>query len=164
MRSTLSLTAMMACLALASCASAPPQLYEGPALPDIQTALIGAPRAPNDRTAARIRILSADNARGDPIRVTSRSIRVRPRGVCIEARATTSTLDSMESELCFNAYAGNNYEVRASVTGASSGLPTAVPDMHEMPELEDAQSGPFFISRLFVIDMTTREIVASTSP
>ena len=164
MKSTLSITAMVFCLALSSCAITPLQVYEGPALPDSQTALIGAPRPPNDRTAARIRILSADNARGASVQVTGRSIRVRPRGVCIEARATTSTLDSMESELCFNAYAGNRYEVRASVTGASAGMPTAVPDMQEMPELEGAQSGPFFISRMFVIDMTTREIVASSSP
>ena len=164
MRLTTCIAALVVCLALASCASAPLQVYEGPPLPDSQTALIGAPRPPNDRTAARIRILSADNARGGSVQVTSRSIRVRPRGVCIEARATTSTLDSMESELCFNAYAGNHYEVRASVTGASTGMPTAVPDMQEMPELEGAQSGPFFVERMFVIDMTTREIVASTSP
>lgn len=70
----------------------------------------------------------------------------------------------MESELCFNAYAGSYYEVRASVTGASAGMPTAVPDMQELPELEGAQSGPFFIARVFVIDMTTRAVVASTSP
>lgn len=164
MRSTRSIAAVVFCLALASCASTPLQVYEGPPLPDSQTALIGAPRPPNDRTAARVRILSADNARGESVQVTSRSIRVRPRGVCIEARATTSTLDSMESELCFNAYAGNRYEVRALVTGASTGMPTAVPDMQEMPELEGAQSGPFFVARVFVIDMTTREIVASTSP
>jgi len=164
MRLTISIAGLVVCLALASCASTPLQVYEGPPLLDSQTALISAPRPPNDRTAARVRILSADDARGESVQVTSRSIRVRPRGVCIEARATTSTLDSVESELCFNAYAGNRYEVRASVSGASAGMPTAVPDMQEMPELEGAQSGPFFISRMFVIDMTTREIVASASP
>lgn len=155
---------MITCMALTSCASQPQQVYAGAERADIQTALIGAPRAPNDRTAARIRILSIDDARGERVPVTNRSLRVLPRGVCIEARATTSTLDSMESELCFNAYAGNRYEVRASVTGASTGMPTAVPNMQEMPELEGAQSGPFFVARVFVIDMTTREIVASASP
>ncbi len=164
MRSTLSVAAIMVCSALVSCAHEPLQVYAGPALPDGQTALIGAPRAPNDRTAARIRILSADDARGGRVPVTSRSLRVVPRGVCIEARATTSTLDSMESELCFNAYAGSYYEVRAVVSGASYGTPTAVVDIDELPELQNAHSGPFSISRLFVIDMATREIVASASP
>ena len=164
MRSTLSVAATVFCLALASCASEPAQMYAGPALPDSQTALIGAPRAPNDRTAARIRILSVDDARGGRIPVSSRIFRVSPRGVCLEARATTSTLDSMESELCFNAYAGGQYEVRALVSGASTGLSTALPDFDDLPELENAHSGPFFVSRLFVLDMTTREIVASASP
>ena len=164
MRSTLAVAAAVFCLALASCASEPLQIYSGPALPDGQTALIGAPRAPNDRTAARIRILSVDDARGGSIPVSSRNFRVAPRGVCLVARATTSTLDSMESELCFNAYAGGHYEVRALVSGASTGLPTALPDLNDLPELDNAHSGPFFVSRLFVLDMTTREIVASASP
>ena len=156
--------ATLSCLASASCATGSLQVYEGPPLPDNQTALIAAPRAPNDRTAANIRILSADNARGEAVRVTSRSIRVVPRGVCIQARARTSTLDTMVSELCFNAYAGIRYEVRASVSGASSGGATAVPDVNASPGLQNAQSGPFFISRLFVMDMSTGLIVASASP
>ncbi len=165
MRLTRSVAVLMFCLALASCASGPLQMYEGSALPDSQTALISAPRAPNDRTAANIRILSADDSRGEAIRVTSRSIRVVPRGVCIEVRATSSTQDSMVSELCFNAYAGSRYEVRASVAGVLSSAPTAVADIiDDLPDLQNAQSGPFSISRLFVMDMSTRRIVASASP
>lgn len=165
MKLTQSTAIVMFCLTLASCASGPLQIYSGPALPDNQTALISAPRAPNDRTAANLRILSADDARGEEIRVTSRSIRVVPRGVCIEVRATSSTQDSMVSDLCFDAYAGGRYEVRASVSGASSGASTAVTDIVDgLPDLQNAQSGPFSVTRLFVIDTSTRRIVASASP
>jgi hypothetical protein len=164
MRLTHFTVAVIFSLTLTSCASGALQIYAGPALPDSQTALILAPRAPSDRTAANIRILSADDARGNPVQVTSRSIRVIPRGVCIEARATSSTQDSMVSELCFNAYAGNSYQVRASVLGASRGTTTATPDINSLPDLPNAQTGPFRISRLFVVDRDTGMIVASTSP
>ena len=115
MRSTRSVAAVMYCLALASCASGPLQIYEGPALPDSETALISALSSPNDRMAANVRILSADDRLGGVVPVTSRSIRVLPRGVRVEARATTSTMDSMSADLCFNAYAGNRYEARRSL-------------------------------------------------
>jgi len=151
-------------LTLTSCANGPLQIYAGPPRPDTETALILAPRAPNDRTAANIRILSADDARGNPVQVTSRSIRVVPRGVCIEARATSSTQDSMVSELCFNAYAGSSYQVRASVSGVSSGTPTAVADIETVTDLPNAQTGPFRVSRLFVVNRDTGTIVASSSP
>ncbi|MGI9257230.1 MAG: hypothetical protein ACR2QQ_00205 [Gammaproteobacteria bacterium] len=150
---------------MSSCASGPLQLYDGPPLPDSQTALIAAPRSPNDRLAANIRILSIDDVRGNPVRVTSRSVRVIPRGVCVEARATSSTQDSMESELCFNAYGGNRYELRASVVGASTGIQTAVTDIiDDLPDLRSAQSGPFRISRLYIVDVATLQIVASANP
>jgi hypothetical protein len=87
-----------------------------------------------------------------------------PRGVCIEARATSSTQDSLVSELCFNAYAGNSYQVRASVSGASSGTPTAVADIETVTDLPNAQTGPFRVSRLFVVNRDTGTIVASSSP
>jgi len=164
MRLILSAVAVIFSLTLTSCASGPLQVYGGVPLPDAETALITAPRAPNDRTAANIRILAADDARGNPVPVTSRSIRVLPRGVCIEARATTSTQDSMVSELCFNAYAGSSYEVRASVSGASLGAPTAVADIETVTDLPNAQSGPFRVSRLFVVDRDTGMIVAATNP
>jgi hypothetical protein len=164
MRLRFSAVAAIFSLTLTSCASGALQIYAGPALPDSQTALILAPRAPSDRTAANIRILSADDARGNPVEVTSRSIRVVPRGVCIEARATSSTQDSMVSELCFNAYAGSSYEVRASVSGASRGTTTATADINTVPDLPNAQTGPFRVSRLFVTDASTGTIVASSSP
>jgi hypothetical protein len=164
MRLTHSTVAVFFSLTLTSCASGPVQIYAGPALADSQTALILAPRAPSDRTAANVRILSADDARGNPVEVTSRSIRVVPRGVCIEARATSSTQDSLVSELCFNAYAGSSYEVRASVSGASRGTTTATPDINSVPDLPNAQTGPFRVSRLFVVDRDSGTIVASSSP
>ena len=164
MRPILCTVAAIFSLTLTSCANGTLQIYAGPALPDNQTALIVAPRAPSDRTAANVRILSADDARGNPVEVTSRSIRVVPRGVCIEARATSSTQDSLVSELCFNAYAGNSYEVRASVTGASRGTTTATPDINDAPDLQNAQTGPFRISRLFVVDRGTGAIVAVSNP
>ncbi len=163
MRLTRSVAAMMYCLALAACASGPLQIYQGPGLPDSETALISALRSTSDRMAANVRILSADDARGEAVPVTSRSIRVLPRGVCVEARATTSTMDSMSADLCFNAYAGNRYEVRAAVSGATSGA-TAGDVGGDTQGLLGSQSGPFTVSRLFVIDMSTRRIVASASP
>ncbi len=163
MRSTQSVASMMLCLVLAACASGPIQIYEGPARLDSETALISAPGARRDRLAANVRILSADDRLGGVVPVTSRSIRVIPRGVCVEARATTSTMDSMSADLCFNAYAGNRYEVRATVSGATSGV-TAADVLDDTQELFSSQSGPFRVSRLFVIDMSTREIVASASP
>ena len=164
MRPTHFVAAVTFCLTLTSCATGPLQIYGGTALPDNQTALISAPRPPSDRTAANVRILSADDPRGETVRITSRSIRVLPRGVCIEARATSSTLDFLASELCFDAYAGSRYEVRASVTGSTSSTPTQVADINDMPDLPNTQSGPFFVTRLFVMDMSTRRIVASVSP
>ena len=133
--SAYSVSALVLSAGLVSCASGPLQLYDGPALPDSQTALIVAPRASSDRLAASIRILSVDNIRGDPVEVSSRSVRIIPRGVCVDARATSSTQDSMQSELCFNAYGGYRYEVRASVAGVAGGGQTAVADMMEdMPD------------------------------
>ncbi len=163
MRSRQSVASMMFCLVLAACASGPLQIYEGPALPDSETALISAPRPPSDRAAANVRILSADDLRGEVVPVSSRSIRVVPRGVCVEARATTSTMDSMSADLCFNAYAGNRYEVRAAVSGATSGA-TAGNVSGDTEGLRGSQSGPFTVSRLFVIDTSTQRIVASASP
>ena len=164
MKLTQSTFIVMFCLTLTSCASGPLQIYAGPALSDSQTALIRAPRAPSDRTAANVRILSVDDVRGNTVQVTSRSIRVVPRGVCIEARGTSSTQDSMVSELCFNAYAGSSYQVRASVSGASRGTTTATPNVNDAPDLQNAQTGPFRISRLFVVDMSTGTIVAVSNP
>ncbi len=163
MRSRQSVASMMFCLVLAACASGPLQIYEGPARPDSETALISAPRTPNDRLAANVRILSTDDRLGGVVPVTSRSIRVIPRGVCIVARATTSTMDSMSADLCFNAYAGNRYEVRAAVSGAASGV-TAADVLDDTQELLNSRTGPFTVSRLFVIDTATRTIVASASP
>ncbi len=166
MRSRQSVASMMFCLVLAACASGPLQIYEGPALPDSETALIIAPPRSSDRLAANIRILSADDRLGEVVPVTSRSIRVTPRGVCIEARATTSTLDSFSTELCFNAYANIRYEVRAEVTGFSSaGRTVQVGDIFDDTQpVSSAQTGPYNVSRLFVLDMSTRMIVASVRP
>ena len=165
MKLTQSTVIVMFCLTLTSCASGPLQIYAGPALSDSQTALIRAPRAPSDRTAANVRILSVDDARGNIVQVTSRSIRVVPRGVCIEARGTSSTQDSMVSDLCFDAYAGSRYEVRALVSGFASSAPAQVADIVDgLPDLPGAQTGPFSVTRLFVIDTSTRRTVASTSP
>ncbi len=163
MRSRQSVASMMFCLVLAACASGPLQIYQGPARPDSETALISAPRPSNDRLAANVRILSTDDRLGGVVPVTSRSIRVIPRGVCVKARATTSTMDSMSADLCFNAYAGNRYEVRASVSGSTSGV-TAADVLDDTQDLLNSRSGPFTVSRLFVIDMSTRTIVASASP
>ncbi len=163
MRSTRSVAAVMYCLALASCASGPLKIYEGPPLPDSETALISARSPPNDRMAANVRILSADDRLGGVVPVTSRSIRVLPRGVCVEARATTSTMDSMSADLCFNAYAGNRDEVRAAVSGATSAGVTAGDARGDTQGLLGSQSGPFTVSRLFVMDMSARRIVASAS-
>ena len=163
MRSRQSVASMVFCLVLAACASGPLQIYEGPARPDSETALISAPRSSNDRLAANVRIQSSDDRLGGVVPVTSRSIRVIPRGVCIVARATTSTMDSMSADLCFNAYAGNRYEVRASVTGSASGV-TAADVLDDTQDLLSSRSGPFTVSRLFVIETATRTIVASASP
>ncbi len=164
MRLTRPVAAVMCSLALASCATGPLQIYEGPSLPDTDTALISAPRLPDDRTAANVRILSVENARGEVIRVTSRSVRILPRETCIEARATTSTLDSMSADLCFEPYSGGRYEVRASVSESTSSAPTQVDVGDVLQALPNVQSGPFNVSRLFVMDMATRRIVASSSP
>ena len=72
-------------------------------------------------------------------------------------------MDSLSADLCFNAYAGNRYEVRASVSGAASGE-TAADVLDDTQELLNSRSGPFTVSRLFVIDMSTGTIVASASP
>jgi hypothetical protein len=163
MRCTRPFGAISACLALASCTVTPLQIYEGPALPDDQTALISVQRQTSDRTAATVRILSVDTPRGEPIFTRTNSVRVLPRATCIEAVARSSTLDRLAAELCFATYAGGHYEVRALTSG--SPLP---------PQLQAAggdiqittipQSGPYNVSRLFVIDSVTREILAVAEP
>ena len=158
-----SITAISAFPVLASCAATPLQGYDGPALPADQTALISVQRPSSDRTAATIRILTYDTARGDVVAVRAGSVRVLPRATCIEAFARSSTLDTLTAELCFDTYAGGLYEAGALISG--SPLPPQLQSAGDDIQISTIpQSGPFNISRLFVIDAVTREILAVAEP
>ena len=158
-----SFSTVSASLALASCATTPSQSYPEPGLPDALTALISVPRHSSDRTAATVRILSVDTPQGEIVRVSTNSLRIVPRSTCIEAFARTSTLDTFSASLCFETYAGQRYEVRALTEGTR--LPPQLRASGENVQMTaNTQSGPYNVTRLFVIDAATREIVAVAEP
>jgi len=150
-------------LASIACTTGPIKGYEGPALPDNETALISAQRVSNDRTVARVRIRSYDTVRGEAIAVRADRVRVFPRRTCVEAVATTSTLDSFAAELCFEAVQGRHYEIRA-LTRGSPLPPQLVSSGADIPITVNPESGPFTVTMLLVIDASTQEIVAAAEP
>lgn len=110
-----------------------------------------------------VSILTLDTPRGEVIRVRTRSIRVLPRETCIGVRARTSTLDYHSADLCFEPYAGSDYEVIAQAAG--SPLPMQVQIEGDASGMViDSQNGPFMITRVMVVDVATREIVAVSEP
>jgi hypothetical protein len=103
---------------LAACVNAPIKAYDGPTLEDAETALIRVQPRSSDRIEAIVRILSFDSARGEVVPIETTSLRVQPRGVCVEASATTSSMDQFVANLCFESKAGRHYEVRALTRGS----------------------------------------------
>ena len=153
------LAALLCCLAITSCTTAAFKGYEGAVRPDSDTALIRVQKISNDRTAARIRIRSFDTARGDVVPVRVDRLRVLPRRTCVEAAATSSTLDRYAAELCFEPTEGRNYEIRA-LTRGSPQPPQLVSTGYDIPIQVNAESGPFNVTTLFIVDMTTHDVVA----
>ena len=138
-------------IALASCASTVLQVYEGPARPDDQTALVTVERPGSNRGDATIQIVSVDTPRGDIIPVTARTVRLLPRETCLGVRARSSSVATVSFELCFEAYAGRLYELRALTQGET--VPLEIGD-------RNVGQGSFGVDRVYVIDISTQETVA----
>lgn len=149
--------------AAVACTTRPLKGYEGPLRLDSETALIRVERISNDRTAARVRIRSFDTARGEVIPVRADRIRVLPRRTCIEATATSSTLDRFSAELCFEPVEGGQYEIRALTRGSPQPNQLATTG-GEIPVAINSASGPFQVTMLLIVDSSTLEIVAAAEP
>lgn len=148
-------------LLLSACASTALQGYEGRPRPDTETVLISVQRTSGDRGATTIRITSIESPRGEPILVTTTSVRLLPREMCVGVVARTSTLDTMAADLCFEGFAGSHYEVLAVVSG--SPLPTQLMTTSDFPSvIAQPESGPYDVDRLLMVDVATRAIVADT--
>ena len=156
------LSVFAAALALTACASTTLQGYAGPVLPDGETALVSVQRTSGDRMAATLRITAVEALRQEPTSVTATSIRVLPGDTCLGVRARTSTLHTFSPELCFEAYAGTRYEIIAQVQGSSA--PPQLESETGGVTMRNTQNGPFFVTRVLIIDSATREIVAAATP
>lgn len=151
---------ILACLVLGSCATTVLQGYEGPARPDAETALIYTKRASTQTVGTRlgsVNIVSIRLPHGI-LTTNSRSARVLPGERCIEVQARSSSVSPVTAELCFWAYAGSIYEIRVLVAGME----------RELEYAEDGwlivESGPSTVTRIWMVDAATSEVVAVFTP
>ncbi len=158
MRSTQAALGLIVTQALTSCASGPLQGYPGTSRPDSETALIEVERTKQGPLAPNVQITSIDEPRGDVIPVTARSVRLLPGEVCVGALATISTQDQQSAELCFEASAGLIYEIRVLVTGTTRDFEDSLGGQRPV------QSVPFRITRIWIVDKATLEVVATFTP
>ncbi|MCZ6498652.1 MAG: hypothetical protein O6765_08005 [Gammaproteobacteria bacterium] len=149
---------LAATFALTSCASRALQGYPGSPRPDSRTALVEVERATRSPLAANLQITSIDAPRGEVIPVTASSVRLLPGEVCVGVLATSSTLGQESAELCFDTFAGSTYEIRVLVEGA----PRDFED--NLGGLRAVQGPPFGITRIWIVNAATREVVASFTP
>lgn len=158
MRSMQAALGLVATFALMSCASRALQGYPGAPRPDSRTALVEVERATRSPLAANLQITSIDAPRGEVIPVTASSVRLLPGEVCVGVLATSSTLGQESAELCFDTFAGSTYEIRVLVEGA----PRDFED--NLGGLRAVQGPPFGITRIWIVNAATREVVASFTP
>ncbi len=146
---------LIVALALMSCAGGPLQGYPGTSRPDNETALVEVERTTRSPLAANVRITSIDAPRGEVIPMTARRVRLLPGEVCVGAVASVSALIQQAAELCFDASAGAIYEIRVLVAGT----PRELEDLERI-----VQSEPFAITRIWIVDAATLEVVATFTP
>jgi len=146
---------ILTCLVLASCASTALQGYEGRARPNDETALITTRRAGYRHLS--VDIVSIQLPHGT-LPTKTRRARVLPGERCIEVRARSTAVVSMTAELCFWAYSGSIYEIRVSVAGREREL--------ELGEGEQrpVESIPTTVTRIWMVDAATSEVVAVYTP
>ena len=78
--------------------------------------------------------------------------------VCVQAEATTSTMDHEEALMCFDAYEGREYEIRVLVRGVRR-------DLYDSQDgRRTVERGPFRITRFMIVDASSSETVASREP
>ena len=111
------LTAM--CSSLMSCASRTLQGYEGAALLDDETALIVVQMPERMRGVRRAEITSVQLPHGT-MAVETRRARVLPGDTCIAVHALSDSLESSSGSLCFEAEAGESYELRVRTVPTDS--------------------------------------------
>ncbi|MFP6828976.1 MAG: hypothetical protein VCC36_08065 [Gammaproteobacteria bacterium] len=151
----LQMTTVLAIFAgLPACGTTSWQGYAGALRPDDETALVRIEQS-GDRLAATTQIVSIDSPRGDMIPVNTRSVRLLPGDVCVGVLATTSTMDQASAELCFYALTDNVYEIRVLVAGIEQDL------VDSASVRRTFQRGPFRVTGLFMVDVSSSEIVAA---
>jgi hypothetical protein len=139
MSRTVLIIAMLAgCSSLASCASNDLKGYEGAVLPDEETAFVlGQPR--RARGVRRAEITSVQLPHGTMAVETTRA-RVLPGETCITARVLSERFEFASAYLCFEAEAGETYEIAVG---------TWVTDLYNETR----------IGSIRIIDLSTRESV-----
>ena len=126
------------CSGLASCARNDLKGYEGVVLPDEETALVlGQPR--RARGVRRAEITSVQLPHGTMAVETTRA-RVLPGDTCITARVLSERYESASAYMCFEAEAGETYEIAVG---------TWVTDFYNETR----------IGSIRIIDLSTRESV-----
>ncbi len=158
MRSVQAALGLVVTLALMSCASRSLQGYPGAPRPDSRTALVEVERTTRSSLAANVQITSIDAPRGEVIPVTARSVRLLPGEVCVGVLATGSTLSQQSAELCFDTFAGSIYEIRVLVEGTERDFED------DLGGRRAVQGPPFSITRIWIVDAATLEVVASFTP
>ncbi len=139
MSRTVLIIAMLAgCSGLTSCASNDLKAYEGAVLPDEETALVlGQPR--QARGVRRTEITSVQLPHGTMDVETTRA-RVLPGETCITARVLSENLEYAFAYMCFDAEAGETYEIAVG---------TWVTDFSNETRIDSIR----------IIDLSTRESV-----
>ncbi len=157
MRALQTITVLAICAGLPACGTTSWQGYAGAPRPDNETALVRIEKS-GDRLAATTQILSIDAPRGDIIPITARSVRLLPGDVCVGVLATTSTMDQATAELCFDALTDNVYEIRVLVAGIERDL------VDSSNVRRTVERGPFRVTGLFMVDVSSSKIVAVKIP
>ncbi|MGI9257534.1 MAG: hypothetical protein ACR2QQ_01740 [Gammaproteobacteria bacterium] len=132
--------------------------YSGPPLPEEETILIYGERPASNRLAANVVITAHDTPIGDLVPVNAHRVRLLPGEVCVQAEATTSTMDQEEALMCFDALEGHEYEIRVQVRGVERDL------VDSMARRRTVERGPFRITGFWIVDAGSSEIVASYEP
>ena len=132
--------------------------YDGPQLPEQETILVYGERPESSRLAANVVITAHDTPIGDLVPVNTRRVRLLPGEVCVQALATTSTMDQEEALMCFDAREGREYEIRVQVRGVERELTDT------MAMRRTVERGPFRITGFWIVDAGSSEIVASHEP
>ena len=135
-----------------SCSTSAVQGYDGPTLSDDETALIKM-RRPNRMRRVRSAEIVAIDTRVGAISVDTQAARLLPGETCVSVQARTITLHPASGYLCFNARAGNSYEIQ---------ILTFVNQFPAFPDLYGAEE--IGVAEFSLVNTATGNTVASVTP